>query len=67
MLAGEDLCGDQRQCLADPDLDGPDCHAIAEVLEAEGHVGLVAFQFSGFIAAAVIRVPRSVELVELSL
>ena len=53
-----------RQRLADPDLDGADCHAADQVSTAPGYLRLVPVEFSGLVVPAIVRIPRLVGLVE---
>ena len=64
VLAGQDLRGHQCQCFKDADLDRPDRHVDFEILEAEINLRLVALQFGGLTAPAVVPIPRPVGLVE---
>src|SRR3990172_6470294 len=57
---GEELRGDQRERAADPDLDGPDRHAGAEVSAVEIDVLLVAVESGRAAAAATVLLSRSV-------
>ena len=59
--------GYQRQRVKDADLDRPDRHVDLEVSEVEIHLRLVTLQSGGLVAPAVVRIPRPVDLVGLSL
>ena len=63
----KDLRGDFRQRLANPDLDGADCHAADQISAAPGYLRLVPVEFGGLVAPAIVRLPRLVDLVECSL
>src|ERR1019366_2387483 len=64
---GEDLRGDFRERLENPDLDGADCHAADQISATPGYLRLVPVEFGGLVAPAIVRLPRLVDLVECSL
>jgi hypothetical protein len=45
-------------------MDGPDCHPRVEVLAIDVHIRLVLVQSGCLIAAAVVGIPRSLDLAE---
>jgi hypothetical protein len=54
VAASEDVCGNFRQCLEDPALDGADRHAAGEIPAAAIDVRLVPLESGGTPAAAVV-------------
>ena len=58
----QDVCGDQRQRGPDPGVDGIDRHARAEVPAIEIEVQLVIVEFGRAAAAAIVLLPRSVDV-----
>lgn len=57
VAAGEDVCGDFRQCLENAALDGADRHAGGEIPATAIDLRLVPFESGGTPAAAVVRLP----------
>src|SRR5207249_3625582 len=60
----QDVCRYQRERGADPDLDGADRHAPAEVSPAAQHLRLELLPFGGPDTTSAIRLPRPDELAE---
>ena len=58
----QDLSGHQRQRCVDSNMDGADCHIGTKVLADDVYLCVVLVKFGCFIAAAIIRVSRSVDL-----
>jgi len=56
VAAGEDVCGHQRQCPENPDVDRADRHADPEIPAMACQVWLVLVQSGGPVALPVIRV-----------